>query len=298
MKKVFISYRREDSEHQTGRLFDRLSAHFSSENIFYDVESVDAGADWRKDIEKQLSDTDVLVTPLGDRWLAELADRDHANDVLVFELARALSLGVPIIPVLVGKASMPGEEDLPEAIVALHRINALLIRPGRDFHPDTDRLIDAIEKTKRVRRVPEDDKDPNYQSLAYAQEKLAKLAKWGWYRESDMIPRIQGIIDGLIGSSAREQTKLARKEWPISGFAKTTGGQRWTLFSREWESGPGRDVHKKCLAMYVVGDSVEALAIFDYVGDFFGGFSKVKNPEPIVSSGSFQLDGVNEVGPG
>lgn len=298
MKKVFISYRREDSEHQTGRLFDRLSAHFSSKNIFYDVESIDVGVDWRENIEIRLSDTDVLVAPIGDRWLAELADRDESNDVLIFELGKAFSLGVPIIPVLVGKAPMPGEDELPKAIAPLHRINALLIRPGRDFHPDTDRLIGAIENSKRSRKVPENESNPNYRSLAFAQEQIAKLMKWEWDRESDLLPRIQGILDGLIGSSAEQQIEMAKKEWPTTGHVETTDGQRWNLFSREWESGPGRDVHKRCLAMYIVGDSIESLAIYEYIGDFFGGNTGVKNPDPIVSSGEFKITEVNFVGPG
>lgn len=295
MKKVFISYRREDSEHQTGRLFDRLAAHFSLENIFFDVESIDVGVNWRENIESRLDDTDVLVAPIGNHWLEEFTKRDEASDILLFELGRAISQEVPIIPVLVGKAGMPAEGDLPGVIAPILQINALRIRPGRDFHPDTDRLIDAIEKTKRARKIPEDTKDLSYESLAYAQEKLSRLAKWGWYGESDMIPRVQAILDGLIGSSAAEQIRMATKEWPVSGYATTTAGHKWNLFSSEWESGPGRDVHKRCLAMYVIGDSIESLGMFHYIGDFFG-FPDVKNPDPIASSGGLQLTKVNLVG--
>jgi hypothetical protein len=125
MKKVFISYRREDSEHQTGRLFDWLSAHFSPENIFYDVESIDAGSDWREKIEHRLHETDVVVAPIGDRWVEELTSRERRDDVLLFELGKALEEGVPVIPVLVGKADMPVEDDLPEAIKSLYRLNAI-----------------------------------------------------------------------------------------------------------------------------------------------------------------------------
>lgn len=297
MKKIFISYRREDSEHQTGRIYDWLSDHFSRENIFYDVESIDAGLDWREKIESRLNETDVVVAPIGDRWIEELVRREERNDVLVFEISKALKEGVAIIPVLVGKAGMPEEKDLRASILSLHRLNAVSVRPGRDFKTDMNRLIEAIEKSKRARKVPRSTDNPEYLSMAYAQEQLARLAKWGWWGQSDLKPRLQVILDSLVGSSAEQQIKMAKIEWPESGFAKTTDGHRWMLFSQEWESGPGRDVHKRCLAIYIMGDSIEALAIFNYVGDFFGGFDDIRTPPPIVSAGRLAFGEVSEVGP-
>jgi hypothetical protein len=42
MTKIFISYRRTDSQDVTGRIYDRLVAHFSQERVFKDVESIPA----------------------------------------------------------------------------------------------------------------------------------------------------------------------------------------------------------------------------------------------------------------
>jgi hypothetical protein len=38
MPRIFISYRREDSEHIAGRLYDRLHAHFGRDNVFMDID--------------------------------------------------------------------------------------------------------------------------------------------------------------------------------------------------------------------------------------------------------------------
>jgi hypothetical protein len=51
---IFISYRREDSSGWAGRLFDRLSNHFPSNQIFMDVDSMDLGENFVRRSEKPL----------------------------------------------------------------------------------------------------------------------------------------------------------------------------------------------------------------------------------------------------
>jgi hypothetical protein len=38
--KILISYRREDSEHITGRIYDRLAAHFGGGSLFMDIDTI------------------------------------------------------------------------------------------------------------------------------------------------------------------------------------------------------------------------------------------------------------------
>jgi hypothetical protein len=40
MPGVFISYRREDAGGAAGRLYDRLCAHFGSDRVFRDVDTI------------------------------------------------------------------------------------------------------------------------------------------------------------------------------------------------------------------------------------------------------------------
>jgi hypothetical protein len=48
---IFISYRRDDSSAWAGRLSDRLSSHFPSNQIFMDVDTIDPGVDFVEAVE-------------------------------------------------------------------------------------------------------------------------------------------------------------------------------------------------------------------------------------------------------
>ncbi len=65
--KVFICYRREDSQHQTGRLYDRLELEFGAENVFKDVDSVPVGSDFRLVLRSAIECCDVVLAVIGDR---------------------------------------------------------------------------------------------------------------------------------------------------------------------------------------------------------------------------------------
>ncbi len=124
MPKLFISYRRHDSADATGRLHDRLKAHFGEESVFYDVDSIPIGLDFRKDIEKAVSQCDVLLAVVGEHWVkAEAQDGqrrlDNPNDLVRIEIETALARDIPVVPVLVGHASMPAEADLPGELKGL-----------------------------------------------------------------------------------------------------------------------------------------------------------------------------------
>ncbi len=46
MPGLFISYRREDTPGQAGRLYDRLRAHFGRDRVFMDVAGIKPGVDF------------------------------------------------------------------------------------------------------------------------------------------------------------------------------------------------------------------------------------------------------------
>lgn len=48
MPKIFISYRRVDSEDVAGRIYDRLVQHFGHDAIFKDVDDIPFGVDFRR----------------------------------------------------------------------------------------------------------------------------------------------------------------------------------------------------------------------------------------------------------
>jgi formylglycine-generating enzyme required for sulfatase activity len=154
MPKIFISYRREDSEHIAGRIHDRLISHFGRDAIFMDIDNIPFGVDFRKHLAEAVSQCDVLLAVIGDSWLQLRFKRgpkrkqrrlEDPADFVRIEIEAALARGIPVVPVLVGEALMPAQERLPESLKELAFRHAAEVRSGRDFHDHVDRLVRGIE---------------------------------------------------------------------------------------------------------------------------------------------------------
>jgi hypothetical protein len=151
--RMFISYRRNDSADQAGRVFDRLVTAFRRDRVFKDVDSVPAGADFRKVIEEAVRRAEIVVLIIGPSWLSSADESgrrrlDDKNDFVRLELEYALRFGKVIIPVLVRGGAMPRAAELPETLREVAFRHAVSVRPDPDFHRDMDRLIQAIKSRK------------------------------------------------------------------------------------------------------------------------------------------------------
>jgi hypothetical protein len=155
MPRIFLSYRREDSEHIAGRLYDRLKARFGRGNVFMDLDTIPFGVDFREHLGQAVARCDVLLAVIGEAWLDVRFENgprqgqrrlDDPADFVRIEVESALARNIPVIPVLVGKAAMPAEQELPQGTLrALAFRNAAEVRSGRDFHDHVSRLIRGIE---------------------------------------------------------------------------------------------------------------------------------------------------------
>ncbi|MGF1569621.1 MAG: SUMF1/EgtB/PvdO family nonheme iron enzyme [Nodosilinea sp.] len=149
-RSIFISYRRRDSVDITGRIHDRLIAHFGTDSIFKDVDAIPFGADFRKHLEREVSNCPVLLAIIGPTWLT-VGDAkgnrrlDSQADWVRVEIEAALNRDSLVIPVLVGGAELPKDSALPESLKGLAYRQSALVRPDPDFHRDMDRLIQRIE---------------------------------------------------------------------------------------------------------------------------------------------------------
>jgi len=149
-KSIFLSYRRADSSDVTGRMYDRLRAHFGSEHVFKDVDSIPLGVDFRRHLEATVSTCSVLIAVIGTHWTAPPESASGSslyspNDFVRIEIETALKRGIPVIPALVQGASMPAQEALPPSLQELSYRNWIHVRPDPDFHRDLDRLISDLE---------------------------------------------------------------------------------------------------------------------------------------------------------
>src|SRR5262249_52318558 len=119
MSKISISYRRRDSDAITGRIFDRLVAHYGPEAVFRDIDNIPPAVDFRKYIGHALDSTDVLLAIVGPQWLGKAEGRsriEEATDLVRIEIEAALKKEIPVVPVLVGNATMPDASELPDGL--------------------------------------------------------------------------------------------------------------------------------------------------------------------------------------
>lgn len=155
---VFISYRRQDSADVTGRIYDRLVQRFTRDQIFKDVDSIPLGVDFRSHLEGVVGRCTLLLAVIGPGWLAAAGAKgrrlDDASDFVRIEIEAALARGIPVIPILVGGATLPDANELPPALAALTFRNGISVRPDPDFHRDMDRLIAGLESHQRAHRAP------------------------------------------------------------------------------------------------------------------------------------------------
>jgi hypothetical protein len=142
--KVFLSYRRDDSPHASGRLRDQLAGAFGEQNVFFDVDSIPPGPDFREVIAAKMQEADVVVLIIGPRFdTGRLKDQD---DFVRIELLEALRQDKVIMPVLIDAVPMPLLATLPKKLSGLVYRNATPIRTDPDFRHDVGRLVTAIEQ--------------------------------------------------------------------------------------------------------------------------------------------------------
>lgn len=146
--RIFISYRRDDSRADSGRLYDRLTVQFPN-RVFRDVASIEPGVEWDDAIAHVLSETDACIVVIGRSWLSiqdEAGNRRLYNpdDTVRQEVAAVLRRPIRVFPVLVGGAKMPAAEQLPEDLQPLCRRNAMELTE-QHWDEGVQRLSQALD---------------------------------------------------------------------------------------------------------------------------------------------------------
>jgi hypothetical protein len=83
----------------------------------FDVDDIEPGLDFKKEISKMVEACDVLLVVIGPKWLSASVRRlDKPNDFVRVEIETALARDIRVVPVLIDGARMPQAEDLPESL--------------------------------------------------------------------------------------------------------------------------------------------------------------------------------------
>jgi len=122
-----------------------------------DVDNLLAGQRFDRELDRALSQCDVLIAILGPRWMDLLSRAEGERDFVRDEIAAALKRDIVVIPVLVGREghmpALPQANDLPEEIreLVLYQKHSV---SHETFGRDTGELIAAIAAVLRGRRPP------------------------------------------------------------------------------------------------------------------------------------------------
>jgi hypothetical protein len=149
--KIFISYRREDSAYATGFIRDQLVAALPGSEVFFDVDSIPYGVDFRAHLEGCVAVCDYLVVVIGKRWLTVCNGEgqrrlDNPNDAVRVEVETALNRGIPLIPVFLDGMDVPAPDQFPDSLRGVVDRNAIFVRPPPDFNQDVSKLVQSLKR--------------------------------------------------------------------------------------------------------------------------------------------------------
>ncbi len=153
--KVFLSYRRADSQATAGRMAQFLDAIPAVDEVFLDVDGISPGENFESRIQNTLAQVSHVFVLIGPQWAGpagaggktRLFDDD---DMVRREVRLALASRARLVPMLLDDARMPRPAELPPDLQALSSINAFSLRTAH-FDEDMDDLLDVLLGNKQGR---------------------------------------------------------------------------------------------------------------------------------------------------
>jgi hypothetical protein len=215
--RVFVSYRRGDASAWAGRLRDGLTARLDEDDVYQDVVTVDAGEDFALSINSALERCDVVLAVIGPQWLSIVGTDgkrrlDDPDDYVRIELGRALALDKRVIPVLVGGATMPAADRLPDDLTQLGLRQAFTLDDAT-WRRDVDDLVNRLLGPPRSRWLV-----PVALGAVVAAVAVGVVA---WALTRDRPDGSVGVPDGSVGveeqddlySSVQQSCDTPTPEW-------------------------------------------------------------------------------------
>ncbi|MGZ8201373.1 MAG: toll/interleukin-1 receptor domain-containing protein [Methylosarcina sp.] len=146
---IFISYRHSDAPGYVRALMCELRNAFGSQQVFLDMETIEAGRDFVEIIEQAVEGCEILLAVIGPTWLTvtnEFGQRriHDPDDFIKLEIVAALQRKIPVIPILVNEAEMPRAEEIPLELQALASLQAVVVSHD-NWDDDIQELIGAID---------------------------------------------------------------------------------------------------------------------------------------------------------
>ena len=220
---IFLSYRRDDTAGEAGRLAEHLVRRFGQDRVFIDIDTIAPGTDFTTELERALVGTTVVLVIIGRRWLTA-ADADGRrrldvpDDFVRREIVTALQRGTRLIPVLVQNATMPTAAELPDVLGPLATRQAMAIQ-HEEFSADTQRLADAIAPLLELKRTNPTLSRPVVAAIALVALLAVVFMGWRWQQST-------AAADATARATEQaEVTRIARQQ-DVDDLVRVADAQR------------------------------------------------------------------------
>jgi TIR domain len=242
--RVFVSYRRSDVGGHAGRLSDALIDRLGRDKVFHDVSAIAAGRDFTIEIDAALASSDAVLAVIGPGWLSATTPDGQLrlfqpDDFVRSELVAALATDTPVVPVLVGGASMPTADQLPVELSRLAQRQAVVIR-DEAFHGDVERLLQSLRGEQPATR-PARFHVLIAGGLFLAIVGGATAGLWIWRQSEDPEGESGSELTGCPIPSGAEWNAISLNGKPSAVVEDVAGQVRVTVTDADWRTDePGR----------------------------------------------------------
>ena len=205
---VFISYRRQDSAAAARWMYSSLQRTFGTDAVFMDTESIRMSDDWSEQITRALERATLLIAVIGPQWL-RIADEygrrriDREDDWVRNEIAYALAERIRLVPVLLSRTPLPGQDALPAPLQRLEKRQAFDLRDDR-WEQDLNALVANLESLGFKRRS---DKPIRYPKPLVT---IAELSRDELDAALKELPKWQLAVSEIPGKEPLKRTELKR----------------------------------------------------------------------------------------
>jgi hypothetical protein len=153
MLKVFVSYRRAESEGWVRGLDAQLAKALGRDNVFCDVQSLLPGTRFEERIRDWVAQAQVMLVVIGSLWTKVVGENGRRRlldpkDLVRREIELAFAHRLIVVPVLVGDARLPLPEELPPKLRRLVEHSAAMLRPP-SFEADVSQLVEQLMEIGR-----------------------------------------------------------------------------------------------------------------------------------------------------
>jgi hypothetical protein len=240
-RKIFISYRRQDTASSVLGIGQYLAREFGGKNVFIDVD-MNAGTNFPAMLEARLAECKVLIAVIGSGWLSAQNNEgqrclDDPNDWVRLEIARALNRNITVIPVCVDGSELPAKGDLPQDIRTLvdHQAVVVTTRGFRNEMAGLARDIRAIPNRWPRRRI-------GAIAVGSSAACIGAVTALAWLSQEHLLEQLTSFLKwqrGNVVSDDRNDMQYDRLLDIVSGARKSAcaadrSGSNVQLFENGW----------------------------------------------------------------